>query len=334
MAFSIPTDGVCVIAEIGSNHNGDFALACELLRRAAAAGADVVKFQRYDAALLVHKDVPTMAHVSGIHKTQRERMHSLQFNEAQWRQLAGMASELGVGFMASGFDETSIDALDAFVPAFKIASGDLTHLPLIRHAAAKGKPVVISTGMATEDEIAAVVSCVPAERLVLMYCVSRYPTPPDELDLLTIPWMKDRFQVAIGYSDHTVGTTAAVAAVALGAVLVEKHFTLDKTQPVGDHKLSAEPDEFMHLVTGVGEAVRMRGRIRKSPRPAELTMRRPMRRGLYARKDLPAGAILTADDVIALRPEAGLPPGRLTDLIGRRLVRDVAADSVLSEDAF
>ena len=328
-----PGSGVLVIAEIGGNHNGSFELAETLVREAARTGADVVKFQRYNADRLVHKDVPTMAHVQGIHKTQRERMLSLQFSDAQWQQLAALATGLGMTFMSSAFDEASADALAPLVPAFKIASGDLTHLPLIQHVAAKGKPVIVSTGMADEAEIAAAAGAVPAGQLVLLYCVSRYPTPAGELDLVTIPWLAERFGVPVGYSDHTLGITACVAAVSLGAQVIEKHFTLDRTQPIGDHKLSSEPAEMTELVTRVREAWQMRGSVRRAPRDAEQGMRRPMRRGLHARRRLAAGAVLAAGDLIALRPEQGLSPAALDSLIGRRLTRDLDEEAPVTADA-
>lgn len=323
-----------VIAEIGSNHNGDFEQAKTLVREGAATGADAVKFQRYNAERLVQKDIPTMAHVRGIHKTQRERMLSLQFSDAQWRELAALAGELGVAFMASAFDEASADALEPIVPAFKVASGDLTHLPLLKHVAAKGKPMIVSTGMADEHEIEAAVRAVPAGQLCLLYCVSRYPTPAADLDLLTMTWLAERFGVPVGYSDHTLGATACVAASALGAVVLEKHFTLDKTQPLGDHKLSAEPAEMKALVEQAREAHQMRGSVRRTPRESEVVMRKPMRRSLHARTAIPAGTRIGAEHLTVLRPEAGLPPSALESLIGRVAARDIAEEAPITGDEF
>lgn len=334
MTFDPTGPGVFVIAEIGSNHNGDYALAETLVREAAATGVDAVKFQRYNAERLVHKDIPTMAHVRGIHRTQRERMLSLQFNAEQWRALAALAAAHGVAFMASAFDEASADALDPLVRVFKIASGDLTHLPLIAHVAAKGKPLILSTGMASEDEIAAAAAVVPEGRLTLLYCVSRYPTPAAELDLQTIPWLAGRFGVPVGYSDHTLGITAAVAAVALGAVVVEKHFTIDKSQPIGDHKLSAEPAEMRQLVEAVREARAMRGEPRRQPREAEVAMRRPMRRSLHARVAIAAGTRIGPEHVAVLRPEQGLPPSEWPRVLGRVARRDIAEEAALTGDEF
>jgi sialic acid synthase SpsE len=326
-----PDSGVFVIAEIGGNHGGRFDDALAMIGAAARTGVDAVKFQRYDAARLVQKDVPTMAHVQGVHRTQRERMASLEFTDAQWAALAAAAAGEGVLFLASAFDEASLDAIAPLVPAFKIASGDLTHHPLVAHAALKGKPVILSTGMADDDEIAASASLVPQERLLLMHCVSRYPTPPEEANLGAIPRLASRFGVPVGYSDHTIGSTACLAAVALGAVAIEKHFTLDKSQPIGDHKLSAEPDEMADMVARIREISRMTRPPAAARTAAELQMRSPMRRGLYASRDLPAGHVVAPGDVIALRPERGLRPERLGALVGRTLTRHVAAETPFDE---
>ena len=326
-----PCRGVFVIAEIGPNHNGCLDTARSLIRAAAAAGADAVKFQRYAAERLVHGGLLTMAHVRGTHRTQRERMKSLEFTQDEWRELAGLAGACGVAFLASAFDEGSADALEELVPAFKVASGDLTHLPLIRHVAGKGKPVIISTGMASVAEIDTALALVPRERVALLHCVSRYPTPPGASNLRSIPFLADRFGMPVGYSDHTVGTRACFAAVALGAVVIEKHFTLDKTQTPGDHPLSAEPDELADLVTGVREIEPMLGVHDKVPDEAELGMRQAMRRSIYARRDLAAGTRLTADDLVIMRPETGLSPSRLDDLLGRVVTRDVRAESLIEE---
>lgn len=327
-----PGAGVFVIAEIGGNHNGSFEAAETLVREAARTGVDAVKFQRYNASQLIRGDVPTMAHVRGVHKTQRERMQSLQFDDAQWTRLAALSAELRIVFLSSAFDEASADALDPLVPAFKIASGDLTHLPLIRHVAAKGKPVLISTGMAAEEEIAAAAAVVPRDRLLLLYCVSRYPTPIDELDLSTIPWLSERFGVPVGYSDHAVGIAASVAAAALGAEVIERHFTLDKSQPLGDHKLSSDPQEMVELVARVREARAMRGTVRREPRESEKQMRRPMRRGVHVRRALAAGSVLTPADLIVLRPEEGVRPAAIDSVIGCRLSCDIAEEAPLSHD--
>ncbi|MBI4347585.1 MAG: N-acetylneuraminate synthase family protein [Elusimicrobia bacterium] len=329
-----PGRRVFIIAEVGSNHNGDFAIAQKLVEAAAAAGADAVKFQHYHADRLVHRDQPALPHVQRFHRTQRERFRSLEFTNAQWAELAGLAKTRGIIFFASVFDEASADAMDPLMPAFKIASGDLTHRPLLRHVAAKGKPVVLSTGMATVDEIQDALAVVAAEQVVILHCVSRYPTPAEDANLRSIPFLAERLQVPIGYSDHTVGITACVAAAALGAVMLEKHFTFDKNQAIGDHKLSVEPAELAELVTRVREVERMLGVSAKAPGEAEQTMRTAMRRSLYACRDIPAGTPLTASDVVVLRPATGLPPAALDGLVGRVTKQPIPAAALIEERHF
>jgi len=323
---------VFVVAEVGSNHNGDFAVARELVRAAAQAGADAVKFQVYRGDRLVQKDQATLSHVRGLHRTQRERFQRLEFIQAQWEELAGVARDAGIVFFASVFDEESADRMDPLMPAFKIASGDLTNLPLLRHVAKKGKPVILSTGMATVEEIAEAIEVLPQDRLVLLHCVSSYPTPLEEANLRAIPFLRERFAVPAGYSDHTTGITACLAAVALGAVALEKHFTFDKSQLLGDHRLSADPNDLARLVSGVREIERALGRPEKVPGETERRMREAMRRSLYTRRALPAGALLEAEDVICLRPAGGLPPSALDRVIGRRVRRPLAAEELLREE--
>lgn len=323
-----------VIAEIGSNHNGDFAQARALLAAAAAAGADAVKFQVYRGERLVHGDLPAMAHVRATHPTQRARFQSLEFSDAQWHELASLAGEVGTIFLASVFDEDSADRIAPLVPAFKIASGDLTNVPLLRHVARFGKPVILSTGMATVEEIDTAIEALRPAPTILLHCVSRYPTPIEEANLRAIPFLASRFGVPVGYSDHTIGTTACIAAVALGASAIEKHFTFDKTIPFGDHKLSADRDELASLVRAIREVEQGLGRSSKEPGDRERAMRSVMRRSLYFRRALPAGTRIGADDLIALRPASGLDPGAAAGLTGRTLARDVAAEEIVRDEDF
>jgi sialic acid synthase SpsE len=237
-------------------------------------------------------------------------------------------------FLASVFDEEAADAMDPLMPAFKIASGDLTHLPLLRHVAGKGKSLILSTGMATVEEIGDALEVVPRDQVVLLHCVSRYPTPPEEVGLRTIPFLAGRFGVPVGYSDHTTGTTACLAAVAIGAVLIEKHFTLDRNQPIGDHKLSAEPAEMAAMVARIREVERMLGEYGKAVSESEVAMRVPLRRSLYARRDIPAGTRLSTGDVIVMRPGKGLPPKALDGLVGRVTRRAIRSETAIQEEDF
>ena len=323
--FEIGDGRTFVTAEIGSNHNGSFDTALALVRAAKEAGADAVKFQTYRAELLIDPSVPTMAHVRGVHKTQLERFKSLQFTEDQWCTLAQTAEALGLVFFSTAFDPLSADFLDSIVPAFKIASGDLTNIPLIRHVARKGKPVVLSTGMGTVEEIQGAVHEVPRDRLALLHCVASYPAPLDEANLRAIPYLASEFPgVPVGYSDHTMGITACLGAVALGAVMIEKHFTHDKTQPIGDHKLSADHEEFARLVREVRALESALGTLSKGVEVCETRMLTVMRRGLAAACTIPAGTAISGDMLVALRPLRGVPAYRFDQLVGRRARHDIA----------
>ncbi|MBI5570939.1 MAG: N-acetylneuraminate synthase family protein [Desulfomonile tiedjei] len=321
---------VFFIAEIGSNHNGDFSLAKELVVAAARSGASAVKFQTYRAEKLVRPDVPALAHVRAQYKTQLERFRSLEFAPAQWRELAELARREGSEFFSSAFDEASADMLDDFVPAYKIASGDLTNKPLIRSLVKRNKPLILSTGMATPDEIAEAIKDIPSDRLVLLHCVSLYPTPIEKANLLSIPHLRDRFGVPIGYSDHTLGVAACLGAVALGALVIEKHFTLDKNQTIGDHKLSAEPSEFKRLVEEGSLVQKALGEYGKPLSDGDA--RKPMRRSLVATRDLPAGTRLTMDMMIPLRPGDGIAPSRIDEVIGRVLTAGVKGGEPLRDE--
>lgn len=311
------------IAEICGNHGGDFDKARRLLHLAAESGADAVKFQTYKAEKYIDPAVPTMAHVRGVHKTQLERFKSLQFSRKQWRELARLAREQNVIFFSTPADHDSADMLDELVPVFKIQSGDVTNIPLIRHVAAKGKPIIMSTGMASEEEIAAAVREVPADRLALLHCVSAYPTPPDKICLGAIPALRERFGLPTGYSDHSMNSLACLAAVACGAVIIERHFTDDKDQPIGDHKFSAAPDEFKTMVENIREIEVMRGGFQDRLSEAETGMRRAMRRGLAMASDVAAGTVLTPEALIAIRPEQGVSPAAIDRVVGKKAARDL-----------
>lgn len=246
-----------IIAEIGSNHEGDFPRAQRIVELAAQAGADAVKFQVYIPEKLVHPDMPAMGHAA-THRTQLERMKSLQFTHGQYRQLAKQAEALGIVWMASAFDEESVDLVTELSPCIKIASGEATNLSLIEYAASKGKPILISTGMADYREWEAAAACVPKDRLVLLHCVSLYPTPPENAGLFQL--RGNRYGQILGYSDHTVGCLAPIVAVSMGAQVIEKHFTDLQTgrgQAPGDHKLSLNLIEFDQMVQQIRQVEMM-----------------------------------------------------------------------------
>lgn len=318
-----------VMAEIGNNHNGDFTTAKRLIEAAADAGADGVKFQTFEPELYVHKDLSVVAHAKGVHKTQIERLKSIKMSDEQYEKLSNLAQKLGLVFMSTPFDLKSVDFLDQMVPAFKIASGDLTNIPLLKKIAEKKKKIIISTGMAEENEIEAAVNILGKHNVVLLHCVAIYPTPNHRSNLLSIPYLRKTFGIPIGYSDHTTGIHACQTAVALGAVLIEKHFTLDKKQPLGDHVLSAEPDEMAELVETVKVIRESLGKYGKKISEEELKSRGTMRRGLYAKTNIAKGTRINHDMVVALRPPVGVPVDRIDEVLGKKTVLPIAAWSAI-----
>ena len=326
------TQKTMIIAEIGENHNGYFETAVEMVRKAAESRADAVKFQAYRAEGIVTKVAPS--HVPSIMGggSPFEHYRRLELSKEQFQELARLAKQLGMVFLSSVFDEECADMVEELVPAFKIASGDLTNLPLIRHVAKKGKPIILSTGMASIEEVREAIKGIPEGQLVLLHCVSRYPAPIEIANLRTIPFLKEEFSVPVGYSDHTVGTIACVAAVALGAVLIEKHFTLDKSQPVGDHRLSAEPQDFKQMVDDIRKVEEALGRYAKQLDATELEMRKLARRSLVARDSIPKGTILTKEMLVPLRPAMGISPSLIDRVVGKRTARAIEKDAPLVEE--
>jgi sialic acid synthase SpsE len=325
-------ESVFIIAEIGANHEGDFDTACMLIEKAAQAGADAVKFQTYRAERLV----------AATEAGRRAHFRRMELSYEEFGRLADAAAGQGVEFLSTPFDFESADVLDGLVPAFKVASGDLTNLPFIEHLARKGKPLLISTGMGEAEEIAQVTDLVRAnlspgqpleERLVLLHCVSSYPTPPEEAHLRAIPYLAGAFRVPVGYSDHTLGTLACEAAVALGARIIEKHFTYRKEgQTFRDHALSADPADMTDLVKRIRAIEVLLGESGKGLGRAEAPNRVPMRRSLAARGDIPQGAVLLAEMITFLRPATGLEPRLWRDVLGRKARRAISAGHIIGEE--
>lgn len=316
-----------VIAEAGVNHDGDVAIAHELVDVAASAGADVVKFQTFTPELLTSAEARTAAYQQRTagERSQRELIRSLALPPAAWQELADHCRQVGVGFASTAFDLPSLElVVELEVPLLKVGSGEVTNLPFIRQVAAMGRPTILSTGMSTLPEVgAALEAAVEAPHVSLLHCVSAYPTPDHDVNLRAITTMREAFGVPIGWSDHTVGERSAIAAVALGARVLEKHVTLDTARPGPDHAASADPPTFRSYVSAVRSAHVMLGDGRKQPREIELDVREVARRSWHAVRDLPAGAVLQDRDVVALRPASGIPPS--TALSGRRLATRVAA---------
>jgi N,N'-diacetyllegionaminate synthase len=328
-----------VIAEAGVNHNGDPDLARRLVDIAADAGADAIKFQTFDPAALVTADAPKAAYQQrndGTARTQRQMLDALVLPHQLHRELQHRAQARGVMFLSTPFDEGSADFLvDLGVPALKVGSGELTNHLLLQHLARKRLPLLLSTGMAVLDEIAAALAVIRAAGdppVALFHCVSNYPCAPDEANLHSMATLRDRFGLPTGWSDHTLGIDVALAGVALGAQLLEKHFTMDRSLPGPDHLASLEPGELAALVRGVRAVESALGTGEKAPSPAERAVALVARRSLYWRRTLPAGAIVATGDLQALRPGDGVSADRIGELIGRRMTRAVAAGTRIAID--
>ena len=292
-----------IIAEIGNNHLGNAELAHKTLDAAIDAGVDAVKFQMFTPSELVTASEPLLQHVPDpVCKTQRERFQKMELKPEIFAQLATHAKDRKVDFLCTPFDLGSADFLDDFVPAFKIASGDVTNSQLVDNLVARGKPIMISTGLCTQDEVDVLVAKLPADRTILFHCISSYPTPDEDACLSLIPFYKARYGLPVGYSDHTSDLIAPVAAIALGAVAVEKHFILDRALPGGDRQLSLTGTEMAQLVSDARRAHAMIGTTPRVVRPSEQYGRVRLRRSPYTRRAVREGELISVDDIVFMRP--------------------------------
>lgn len=321
-----------VIAEGGVNHNGDFALAMRLVDAAADAGADAVKFQTFDPAALAADGAPTARYQRRTDddvRDQRDLLAHLVLPRDAWARLRDHARERGLVFLSTPFDDGSADLLDALgVPAFKVGSGELTNTPFITRLARRGRPMLVSTGMADLVEVAAAVDAVRSGGdvpLALFHCVSSYPASPADANLRAMETMRRAFGVPVGWSDHTPGTELALAAVAAGASLVEKHVTLDRGMSGPDHAASLEPAELAAMVRGIRAVEASLGSGIKEPVAAERDVASVARRSLHWAADLPAASVVRPADLAVLRPGVGMAPALLDSLVGGRTTRGVRA---------
>lgn len=337
--FSIGSGQPCfIIAEAGVNHNGSVDMAHELIDAAADAGADAVKFQTFDPAALTTPDAPKAAYqleTTGAQQSQQEMLQGLVLPQDAYPALLNHAITRGLLFLSTPFDQGSADFLDSLgVTAFKVSSGDLNNLPFLRVLASKGKPLLISTGMATLEEVMQAFIAISGTPLAFFHCVSNYPAAPVDCNLLAMETLRRTFLCPVGWSDHTQDIHISLAAVALGAQLLEKHFTLDRTLPGPDHRASLEPAELRHLIAAARDVEGARGDGIKQPALAEANTAAVARRSLFWAVDLPAGSIASRDSFVILRPGTGLPPAAMDTLAGQRVTRAVLAGSLVRVDDF
>jgi len=328
-----------IIAEAGVNHNGDVRLAKKLIDAAQKAGADAVKFQTFKAETVVSATAEKAGYqkeTTGADESQLDMLKRLELTESQFTELARYARQKGIMFLSTGSDPGSVDFLDELnMPAFKVASGEITNLPLLTHIARKRKPVILGTGMSTLEEIECALQAMRkegAKDIILLHCVSAYPAKIEDTNLRAMETLRKAFHVPVGLSDHTTGITVPIAAAALGACVIEKHFTLDKTLPGPDHRASLDPGELAEMVRSIRLVEKALGNGVKKPTPTEEENKKVMRRSLTARVAIPRGTVITADMIDIKRPGTGISPAELEKVIGRKASKSISQEEVLTWD--
>lgn len=338
----VSSRGCYVIAEAGVNHNGSIDLALQLIDAAAEAGADAVKFQTFRAETLVGPGVGKASYQERTTGSgdQRAMLRALELAYDDHVVLYDRCAACGIEFLSTPFDGEALEFLvNLGMRRIKIASGDLTNRPLIELAASKGLPIILSTGMSELSEVAEAIHWIRRARpsseqtddIVLLHCTSNYPTALADVNLLAMSTMQRAFGLPVGYSDHTEGREVAPLAVALGATVIEKHFTLDRSLPGPDHMASLEVPELREMIKAIRAASIALGDGAKMPRPVEIAVRDLVRRSVAARHDLPAGHVLRIADLTCMRPGTGIPPKRLDSLVGRALRRAISAGELITE---
>lgn len=329
-----------IIAEAGVNHNGDIGLAKKLIAAAAAAGADLVKFQTFSAKNLVSSSAPKAEYQKKTTESSESQLEMIQKLELSREDHAVLIEECranGIGFFSTAFDFQSFDLLMELgcLEQVKIPSGELTNLPLLRYMSRFGKPLLLSTGMANLGEIEAAIEAVeaagtPRHLITVLHCTTEYPTPMEDVNLRAMVAMRHAFGVNTGYSDHTPGIEIPIAAVALGATIIEKHFTLDRNLPGPDHKASLVPHELKAMVEGIRNVERALGDGVKRPSPSELKNKPIARKSIVAIRPICAGETFSAENIGAKRPGTGLSPMRWDEVVGRTATKDFAVDELIA----
>ena len=328
-----------IIAEAGVNHNGSLDLALKLVDAARDAGADAVKFQTFRAESLATASAHKAAYqerTTSSAETQFDMLKRLELDAEAHRKLIDHCHSVGIQFLSSPFDLESADLLEKMgVPLYKIPSGEITNLPYLRHIARKGRPLIVSTGMCTLGEVEEAIQTLRdsgATDITLLHCVTEYPAPFDEINLRAMHTMHKAFGLPVGYSDHSPGIEIAIAAVALGAVVLEKHFTLDRSLPGPDHAASLEPAELKQMVSSIRHVHAALGNGIKAPAKCEIPNISVARKSLVAARSLVAGHRIETDDLAIKRPGNGIAPRQQQDLVGRTLRQDVKKDELLRWD--
>jgi len=326
-----------VIAEAGVNHNGSVSRALEMINVAKSAGADAVKFQVLYADKYISRHAPQadyMMRTVGGDESQRDLIARLNLSDGDFATIKQYCDEMGITFLATAFEETAADFLDGLgVPAFKIPSGEIDNLRFLQHVARKGRPMIVSTGMATLAEVDEALRAIRGAGdppVVLMQCTSNYPADTRDANLRAIETMRAAFGVPVGLSDHTSGDICALVAVGLGMAIYERHFTLNRELPGPDHKASAEPDELRRIIANIREAEAALGTGRKEMAASERNTRDVARKSIVAAMDIPAGAMLGERHLALKRPGTGLRPSAMQYIVGRTAKRAIQADDPIT----
>ena len=332
--------GTIIIAEAGVNHNGSLEKAKELISAAAEAGADGVKFQTFKAEEVVTSSAPKAVYQkesTGKAGSQLEMIKALELPFSAFSELKEFSDELGISFLSTPFDRASADFLVGLDMAFiKVPSGEITNLPFLTFLAEKGTPLVVSTGMSTLDEVGAAVKTIEKagnKDITLLHCVSDYPAKASDSNLRAMETMRGAFGYPVGFSDHTLGIEVSLAAAVLGASMIEKHFTLDRTLPGPDHKASIEPHQLTELVKGIRSVESALGDGKKVPVAGEAETAEVVRRSLVAATDINKGTELTLEMISIKRPGTGMAPSMLQSLVGRVVVCDIKAGTLFTPEA-
>jgi N,N'-diacetyllegionaminate synthase len=332
------TQRTLIIAEAGVNHNGDIQLAMQLIDAATSAGADFVKFQTFNANRQVTrsaKKADYQTKTTDSTESQHAMLRRLELTEAMHRELIAHCATRNIGFFSTAFDIESVDLLVSLgQDHFKIPSGEITNLPYLRHIGQLGKAVILSTGMATLGEIEAAIDVLeqagtPRGKLTVLHCTTEYPTPMSEVNLRAMQSIQAAFGVDVGYSDHTQGIEVAIAAVAMGATVIEKHFTLDRKLPGPDHQASLEPAELCAMVDAIRNIEAALGDGIKRLTPGETRNKPVARKSLVASRAIKVGEVFTAENITTKRPGTGISPMRWDEFLGNKALRDFAADELI-----
>lgn len=327
-----------IIAEAGVNHNGDMNVAKELIDFAAAAGADAVKFQTFRTENVVSRYAPKTRYqitTTGNNSTQYQMIKQLELGANDFEELTGYCASRGIEFLSTAFDQDSVDLLNNLgLRIFKIPSGEITNLPYLKKIGSLGKKIMVSTGMADMGEIEDAIDALmdvgtPGENITLLHCNTEYPTPVEDVNLSAMLSIKEAFKLAVGYSDHTLGIEIPVAAVAIGATVIEKHFTIDKNMPGPDHMASLDPHELKEMIKAIRNIEKAMGNGIKKPSRSERRNRVTVRKSIVASRDIKKGEILSEDLLTTKRPGSGISPMDWYNVVGKVASRDFEEDTLI-----